>query len=181
MVCEPKIDGLAVALVYENGRLVQGATRGDGFQGDNITENLRTIRSIPLQLQGKDYPEQFEVRGEVYMPKSAFERLNETRLTAASGPPPTPATRPPAPSASSTRRSRRSRKLDIWIYQLGWAEGDGHVPSTHSETLQWLGELGSRINPEIKRFKDAASGGERTTARGRTAATTSTTRSTAWS
>src|SRR5437870_3227476 len=80
MVCEPKIDGLAVALVYENGRLAQGATRGNGLQGDNITENLKTIRSIPLQLQGKRFPEQFEVRCEVYMPKSAFELLNETLL-----------------------------------------------------------------------------------------------------
>ena len=154
MVCEPKIDGLAVALVYENGRLVQGATRGNGFQGDNITENLKTIRSIPLQLQGNGYPEQFEVRCEVYMPKSAFERLNETLLDRGER----PAANPRNAAAGSLRQKNpqitASRKLDIWIYQLGWAEGDGHVPSTHSETLQWLGELGFRINPEIKRFKD---------------------------
>jgi DNA ligase (NAD+) len=154
MVCEPKIDGLAVALVYEKGKLVQGATRGNGFQGDNITENLKTIKSIPLQLQGKDYPEQFEVRCEVYMPKSAFERLNETLLDRGER----PAANPRNAAAGSLRQKNpqitASRKLDIWIYQLGWAEGDGAVPDTHHETLQWLNELGLRTNPEIKRFKD---------------------------
>jgi DNA ligase (NAD+) len=154
MVCEPKIDGLAVALVYENGRFVQGATRGNGFQGDNITENLRTIRSIPVQLRGESFPERFEVRAEVYMPKSAFERLNETLLDRGER----PAANPRNAAAGSLRQKNpkitASRKLDIWIYQLGWAEGDGSVPSTHSETLSWLGELGFRINPEIKRFKE---------------------------
>jgi len=154
MVCEPKIDGLAVALVYENGRFVQGATRGNGFQGDNITENLKTIRSIPLQLQGKSFPEQFEVRCEVYMPKSAFERLNETLLDRGER----PAANPRNAAAGSLRQKNpqitASRKLDVWIYQLGWAEGDGAVPSSHVETLHWLGELGFRINPEIKVFKE---------------------------
>src|SRR2546426_11188324 len=70
MVCEPKIDGLAVALVYENGRFVQGATRGDGYRGENITENLRTIRSIPAKVRGETFPVRFEVRAEVYMPKA---------------------------------------------------------------------------------------------------------------
>jgi DNA ligase (NAD+) len=154
MVCEPKIDGLAVALVYENGRFVQGATRGNGFQGDNITENLRTIRSIPVQVQGKSFPEQFEVRAEVYMPKSAFERLNETLLDHGER----PAANPRNAAAGSLRQKNpkitASRKLDIWIYQLGWSEGDGHVPPTHSETLAWLGDLGFRVNPEIKRLKE---------------------------
>jgi DNA ligase (NAD+) len=154
MVAEPKIDGLAVALVYENGRFVQGATRGNGFQGDNITDNLKTIRTIPLQLQGKDYPERFEVRCEVYMPKSAFGRLNETLLDRGER----PAANPRNAAAGSLRQKNpqitASRKLDIWIYQLGWEEGDGSVPPTHHETLQWLGELGFKINPEIKRFKD---------------------------
>jgi DNA ligase (NAD+) len=154
MVCEPKIDGLAVALVYEGGRLVQGATRGNGFQGDNITDNLKTIRTIPLQLQGSDYPERFEVRCEVYMPKSAFERLNEMLLDRGER----PAANPRNAAAGSLRQKNpqitASRKLDIWIYQLGWAEGDGSVPNTHHETLQWLGELGFKINPEIKRLKE---------------------------
>ena len=154
MVCEPKIDGLAVALVYENGRFVQGATRGNGLQGDNITENLRTIRSIPVQLHGKSFPEQLEVRAEVYMPKSAFERLNETLLDRGER----PAANPRNAAAGSLRQKNpkvtASRKLDIWVYQLGWSDGDGSVPATHSETLAWLNELGLRTNPEIKRFKE---------------------------
>ena len=78
LVCEPKIDGLAVALVFEDGSFVQGATRGDGTRGENITQNLRTIRSIPLSL-AKGSPQRFEVRGEVYMTKSGFEALNQER------------------------------------------------------------------------------------------------------
>ena len=133
---------------------MQGATRGDGIRGENITENLRTIRSIPLQLQGKDYPEQFEVRGEVYMPKTAFERLNDERAERGE-----PLFANPRNSAAGSLRQldpqiTASRPLDICIYQLGWAEGDGAVPSSHWETLQWLGELGFRINPEIKRFDE---------------------------
>ena len=150
MVCEPKIDGLAVALVYENGRFVQGATRGDGYRGDNITENLRTIRSIPMQLRSDRVPEGFEVRGEVYMPKPAFERLNERLLDQGE----TIFANPRNAAAGSLRqkdpRVTASRKLDIWIYQLGWARGSR--PPTHWETLRWLGELGFRINPHIARY-----------------------------
>lgn len=153
MVCEPKIDGLAVALVYENGRFVQGATRGDGYHGENITENLRTIRSVPVRLRGEQYPRRFEVRGEVYMPKSAFERLNERLLDLGQQ----PAANPRNAAAGSLRqkdpRVTAQRGLDIWIYQLGWAE-DGRLPDTHWETLQWLSETGFRINPEIKRFEE---------------------------
>src|SRR5206468_549469 len=120
----------------------------------NITENLKTIRSIPLQLQGKRFPEQFEVRCEVYMPKSAFELLNETLLDRGER----PAANPRNAAAGSLRQKNpqitASRKLDVWIYQLGWAEGNGAVTPSHHETLEWLGDLGFRINPEIKRFKD---------------------------
>lgn len=151
MVCEPKIDGLAVSLVYEGGRFVQGATRGDGYRGENITENLRTIRSIPMQLRGGHYPERFEVRGEVYMPKPAFERLNEER--AERGEP--LFANPRNAAAGSVRqldpRVTASRRLDIFIYQLGWTEGD-EVPRTHWDTLHWLRDLGFRINPHIERF-----------------------------
>ena len=149
MVCEPKIDGLAVALVYDGGRLVQGATRGDGVRGENITENLRTIRSIPLSLAGKKVPPLFEVRGEVYMPKKAFERLNDEladrgeRLFA----------NPRNAAAGSVRqkdsRITARRPLDIWIYALGWAEGS--TPNTHWETMQRLGSLGFRVNPDNAR------------------------------
>jgi DNA ligase (NAD+) len=153
MVCEPKIDGLAVSLVFEGGRFAQGATRGDGFRGENITENLRTIRSIPMQLRGRHYPQRFEVRGEVYMPRSAFERLNEER--AGRGEP--LFANPRNSAAGSVRqldpRITASRRLDIWLYQLGWYEGD-EVPRTHWDTLQWLGELGFRINPNLARFDE---------------------------
>jgi DNA ligase (NAD+) len=147
-VCEPKIDGLAVSLVFEGGRYVRGATRGDGLRGENITENLRTLRSIPVQLQGRDYPERFEVRGEVYMPKASFERLNEERADRGE-----PLYANPRNSAAGSVRQLNpaitaARKLDIWIYQLGWAEGTS--PQTHYETLQWLSGLGFRVNPEIR-------------------------------
>ncbi len=153
MVCEPKIDGLAVALVYEKGRFVQGATRGDGYHGENITENLKTIRSIPMQLRGEGFPERFEVRGEAYMPKPAFEGLNERLLDRGER----PAANPRNAAAGSLRqkdpRITAERRLDIWIYQLGWSDGDG-VPPSHWETLEWLGDLGFRINPEIRRFDE---------------------------
>ena len=155
MVCEPKIDGLAVSLVFEEGRFVQGATRGDGFRGENITENLKTIRSIPMQLRGSHFPSSFEVRGEVYMPKSAFERLNDDR--AGRGEP--LFANPRNAAAGSVRqldpRVTASRRLDIWIYQLGWSEGD-HIPRTHWDTMRWLGDLGFRINPNLRRFDHTA-------------------------
>jgi DNA ligase (NAD+) len=151
MVCEPKIDGLAVSLVYENGRFVQGATRGDGLRGENITENLRTIRSIPVQVRGRRFPQRFEVRGEVYMPKAAFERLNEKR-----GERGEPLFANPRNSAAGSVRQldpqeTANRRLDIFVYQLGWI--DGSSPETQWETLKWLNDLGFRTNPEIKRFK----------------------------
>src|SRR3990170_61365 len=151
MVCDPKIDGLAVSLVFEGGRFVQGATRGDGYRGENITENLKTIRSIPMQLRGSHFPSSFEVRGEVYMPKSAFERLNDDR--AGRGEP--LFANPRNAAAGSVRqldpRVTASRRLDIWIYQLGWSEGD-QIPHTHWDTMRWLGDLGFRINPNLRRF-----------------------------
>ena len=151
MVCEPKIDGLAVALVYENGRFAQGATRGDGYRGENISENLRTIRSIPMRLLAKDAPGRFEVRGEVYMPKAAFERLNQELADRGEK----LFMNPRNAAAGSVRQKNPQvsarRPLDIWVYQLGWAEG--HYPPTHWETLHWLGEMGFRINPHIARYE----------------------------
>jgi len=151
LVCEPKIDGLAVALVYEDGRFVQGATRGDGFRGENVTENLRTIRSIPMRLLAKNAPPRFEVRGEVYMPKAAFERLNEERTDQGQ-----PGFANPRNAAAGSVRQLDSRitaqrSLDIWVYQLGWA--DGPYPPTHWETLHWLQDMGFRVNPEIGRYE----------------------------
>lgn len=151
MVVEPKIDGLAVALVYENGRFVQGATRGDGYRGENITENLRTIRSVPSHVRADGVPERFEVRGEVYMSKRAFEQLVESQLDRGER----PAANPRNAAAGSLRQKNpqvtASRNLDIWVYQLGWA--DGATPQSHWETLHWLGEIGFRINTEIERLE----------------------------
>jgi DNA ligase (NAD+) len=151
LVCEPKIDGLAVALVYENGSFIQGATRGDGARGENITQNLRTIRSIPLSIS-KPTPQRFEVRGEVYMTKSGFQALNEERASQGQ-----PLFASPRNSAAGSLRQLDpsvtvTRPLDIFLYQLGWAEGD--TPQSQWDTLQWLADLGFRVNPHIKRFTD---------------------------
>lgn len=146
-VCEPKIDGLAVALTYEDGLFTRGATRGDGFRGEDITQNLRTIRSIPLSVPA-GAPPRFEVRGEVYMPRAGFCRLNERRaeqklqLFA----------NPRNAAAGSVRQLDPSvtaqRPLDIFIYGLGWAEGTS-FPSTHWEVMAWLRTLGFKTNPLI--------------------------------
>ncbi len=148
-VCEHKIDGLAVALTYENGRLVTGATRGDGVRGENITENLRTIKSIPLTLP-EDAPTLLEVRGEVYLSKEGFRKLNRERedegLSLFAN--------PRNAAAGSVRqldsRITARRPLNIFIYMLGRIEG-GRAPDTHWETLQWLkNKFGFRINPHTR-------------------------------
>jgi len=147
LVCEPKIDGLAVALTYNDGLLVTGATRGDGYRGEDITQNLKTIRSIPLSVT-TEAPPRFEVRGEVYLPKAGFKKLNEERtkrglrLFA----------NPRNAAAGSVRQLDSSitaqRPLDIFVYGLGWAEGKA-VPDTHWEIMQYLKSLGFKINPNI--------------------------------
>lgn len=147
LVCEPKIDGLAVALTYIDGLFVTGATRGDGYRGENITQNLRTIRSIPLSVLEKT-PSRFEVRGEVYFSKASFSWLNEER--AKEGLP--PFANPRNAAAGSVRqldsRVTARRPLDIFIYGLGHVEG-GIVPDTHWEIIQWLKTLGFKINEDI--------------------------------
>ena len=144
-VVEHKIDGLAVALTYVNGQLTTGATRGDGFQGENITQNLRTIRSIPLSLS-KEAPARFEVRGEVFLPKTGFNKLNQER--AEEGLP--LFANPRNAAAGSVRqldpRITAKRPLDIYIYMLGYAEGKA-TPPTHWETMEYLKSLGFKVNP----------------------------------
>jgi DNA ligase (NAD+) len=145
MVCEHKMDGLAVALTYENGMLVTGATRGDGFNGENITTNLKTIRSIPLSVTG-DIPRRFEVRGEVYMPKASFRRLNEERA----GEGQQPFANPRNAAAGSVRqldsRVTAKRNLDMFVYALGWAEGR-KLPDTHTGIMDYLKSLTFKVNP----------------------------------
>ena len=151
-VCELKIDGLAVAITYENGRLKTGATRGDGLNGEDITQNLRTIPSIPL-IVPKDAPPRFEVRGEVYMPRSSFLRLNEERAKQE-----LPLYANPRNSgAGSVRqldaRVTAKRKLGMFVYALGWADG-AKMPDTHWETMQYLKYLGFKLNPENRLLKN---------------------------
>jgi DNA ligase (NAD+) len=147
LVCEPKIDGLAVALTYVDGLLVTGATRGDGYRGEDITQNLKTVRSIPLSVS-KEAPPRFEVRGEVYLPKAGFKKLNEERAKEE-----LPLFANPRNAAAGSVRQLDSgitarRPLDIFIYGLGWAEGKA-VPDTHWEIMQYLKSLGFKINPNI--------------------------------
>jgi DNA ligase (NAD+) len=149
MVCELKIDGLAVSLVYEDGRLVQGATRGDGYTGEDVTQNLRTIRSVPVTLSGNP-PPYLEVRGEVYMPLDSFRKLNEER--AARGEP--LYANPRNSGAGSVRnldsRITASRNLQVWIYALS-DTGDHPRPDNHWDALDWLKTLGFRVNPHNRR------------------------------
>ncbi|TMM33458.1 MAG: NAD-dependent DNA ligase LigA [Actinobacteria bacterium] len=150
-VLEPKIDGSAINLVYEDGVFIRGATRGDGYQGEDVTPNLRTISAIPLQMRdlGDDLPAVLEVRGEVYMPLSGFRQFNE-RLTSEGK-----ATAPnPRNAAAGSLRQKDSsitaaRPLSIWIYGLGRRDGLG--TATHWETLEWLREHGFRTNPFAER------------------------------
>ncbi len=148
-VLEPKIDGLGVALLYERGVLVRGATRGDGRVGEEITQNLRAINSIPLRLQGPLADlQRLEVRGEVYMPKDAFAKLNQQLEEDGQN----PFANPRNAAAGSLRlldpRESGRRPLDIFLYNLGYAEPD-HTFASHWEVLQALAEAGCKINPRI--------------------------------
>ena len=134
-VCEHKIDGLAVALTYSGGRLETGATRGDGYRGEDITQNLRTIRSVPLTVP-KDAPPRFEVRGEVYLSRAGFRKLNKERE--AEGLP--LFANPRNAAAGSVRqldpRITAGRPLNIFIYQLGWEDDVTQSPPIRRP---WIG------------------------------------------
>ena len=152
MVCELKYDGLAVALTYENGVFVRGATRGNGMVGEDVTSNLRTIKSIPLRLLSDDVPQRFEVRGEVYFPKSKFVEFNEERAARGEQ----TYANPRNTAAGSLRqldpRNTAERPLDIFIYSLGYAEV-GEVPATHWEMLQYLKGLGFKVSDDSRRVR----------------------------
>ena len=143
-ICEPKIDGLAISLIYENGRFARGATRGDGLRGEDITANLKTINSIPWQLHLQPPPKLFEVRGEVYIPRKAFEKLNEK--LAASGE--KLFANPRNAGAGSVRQKdpkiTASRPLSFFAYALGAV--DGVSTQAQSETLELLRKAGFRVN-----------------------------------
>jgi DNA ligase (NAD+) len=147
-VTEPKIDGLSINLIYEVGLFTRGATRGDGYRGEDVTVNLKTIKAIPLRMQlqvGETPPPLLEVRGEVYLPLSGFNELNERLI--AEGKKPTP--NPRNAAAGSLRQKDSSitaqRPLSIWIHGLGVK--DGLRAEGHWDALQWLREHGLRTNP----------------------------------
>lgn len=148
--CEPKLDGLAVSLVYERGRLVQAATRGDGTIGEGITENVRTIRAVPLNLRGQGWPERLEVRGEVYMPKAGFEQMNERALAEGGK----VFANPRNAAAGSLRqldsRITASRPLAFYCYGTGFIDGEP-LGERHFDILQTLKSWGLPVSPEVKR------------------------------
>ena len=147
--CEPKLDGLAVSILYVNGILTQAATRGDGTTGEDITANIRTIRNIPLQLLTDNPPARLEVRGEVFMPHSGFERLNEYALEHGEK----TFANPRNAAAGSLRQLdpniTSKRPLVLNAYGIGIAEGV-ELPNTHYARLQWLKSIGIPVNPEIR-------------------------------
>ncbi len=149
-VLEPKIDGLAISLRYESGRLAVGATRGNGDIGEDVTSNLRTIPTVPLAMLpgAAPYPEVAEARGEVYLPLRAFAQLNEQRIGAGES----TFANPRNAAAGSLRqldpRVTASRPLAAWFYGVGYLEGMQFA--THHETLEWLKKEGFRVNPDTR-------------------------------
>ena len=148
---EPKLDGLAISLLYENGVLVRAATRGDGMTGEDVTQNVRTIPSVPLHLLG-DYPQVLEVRGEVYMPKAGFEELNQRQAAAGEK----TFANPRNAAAGSLRqldsRITATRPLAMFCYGVGQVT-DGELPASHGAILQRLRDWGLRVCPETKTVK----------------------------
>jgi DNA ligase (NAD+) len=148
-VCEPKIDGLGIALLYERGRFVRGATRGDGRVGEDVTQNLRVMRTLPLQLRGRlAEADELEVRGEVYMPRADFERVNRALEEAGE-----PTFANPRNAAAGAVRQKdpaisARRPLDIFVYHVSHAPGVSFT--AHSETLEALREAGFRTNPRAE-------------------------------
>jgi DNA ligase (NAD+) len=149
--CEPKIDGLAVSLLYEDGKLVCAATRGNGFVGEDVTPNVRTIKSVPKQLKGTDLPRRLEVRGEVFMPIKAFDELNRRQGDAGQRLFANPRNAAAGSLRQKDSRITAERALDIFCYQPGVKEGGPRL-RTHMETLEWLRALGFPVNEQITRF-----------------------------
>ena len=147
--CEPKLDGVAVSLLYKKGLLERAATRGDGLVGEDITANVRTINSIPLRLQGKKIPEILEVRGEIYMPKAGFNQLNKKAKQAGEK----AFVNPRNAAAGSLRqldsKITATRPLEMCAYSVGQYQGEDK-PESHFQMLQMLGGLGFKINQHIK-------------------------------
>jgi DNA ligase (NAD+) len=150
--CEPKLDGVAVSVLYKKGLLERAATRGDGSVGEDITSNVRTIKSIPLRLQGENIPDILEVRGEIYMPKAGFNRLNQKAKQAGEK----TFVNPRNAAAGSLRqldsKITATRPLEMCAYNVGQFAG-GDKPNSHFQMLQMLGKLGFKINQHIKQVE----------------------------
>jgi DNA ligase (NAD+) len=148
-VCEPKLDGVAVSLLYQSGVLVRGATRGDGAVGEDITSNVRTINSIPLKLHGDNIPELLEVRGEIYLPHAGFEALNTTAVAAGEK----TFVNPRNAAAGSLRqldsKITASRPLEMCAYSVGQFQAEA-VPETHLQMLESLASWGFKINQHVR-------------------------------
>ena len=144
---EPKLDGAAVSLTYKKGQLVQGATRGDGSTGENVTHNVRTIPAVPLSLLGSGFPSTLEVRGEIFMPRAGFEAFNARAREKGEK----TFVNPRNAAAGSLRqldpKLTAARPLDIYVYAVGYTDG-GKLPQRHSEVLQQLQEWGLKVCPE---------------------------------
>lgn len=151
--CELKLDGIAVSLMYRDGVLVRGATRGDGTNGEDITQNIRTISSIPLRLYGQSYPKILEVRGEIYMPKAGFEKFNAKALAAGEK----LFVNPRNAAAGSLRqldsRITAARPLEMCVYNVGLVQG-GELPDRHTDILKSLQSWGFLINREMQIAKN---------------------------
>ncbi len=159
-VVEPKLDGLAISILYEQGRFARAATRGNGFAGEDVTENVRTIAQVPKRLTGQRVPDLLEVRGEIFMTHVAFGDLNDRQIAAGQ-----PAFKNPRNAAAGSLRQKdagitATRDLSWNCYQLGAVEGAPTLES-HLTTLGWLEELGLPVNPEIRPFVDLDAVAER--------------------
>ena len=152
-VIEPKIDGSAISLVYEQGVFVRGATRGDGYRGEDVTQNLRTVEAVPLRVRAQDglSPPLLEVRGEIYFPLSGFSRFNEAQVAAGKQPAPNPRNAAAGSLRQLDSRITAERPLSLWVYGAGAREGG--FPGTQWELLGWLREHGFRTNPHAERIE----------------------------
>lgn len=156
LVCEPKLDGLAISLMYEQGKLVRAATRGDGTTGEDVTQNVRTIKNVPLRLYGENTPARVEIRGEVYMPRQGFEALNQRALEQGDK----LFANPRNAAAGSLRQLDSSvtatRPLEFCSYGMGTVSDDFTVPARYSEILQQIKRWGMRISEQVRVVKGLA-------------------------
>lgn len=153
-VAELKIDGVAVSLLYENGLLIRGATRGDGFQGDDITNNIRTIRSVPLKIMVEDeFPASFEVRGEVYLPKESFEAINRRRAQEGENLFANPRNAAAGTLKLQDARQVAERRLELFTYYY-FTEERTFLRPTHLENLELLKRFGFPVNPHFRLCRD---------------------------